>query len=186
MLSRDPSGEGGSLNLYEFVRNNPIAFVDRIGLCCDAEQNAYDSAHLATEAAQDQADISTNTYLIKVSAVAPAAVNYFNSIQPEKPMILTILGIFKDVPSSTKADGTEMLPDDPAAKALETANDYAEFKGQLDELFAKAQYDAALQIAENAYQQMLVDDSALADASTAEFAAFVALLQCQSQNRMSN
>ena len=30
-LSRDPVGEGGGINLYQFVTNNPIVFLDALG-----------------------------------------------------------------------------------------------------------------------------------------------------------
>jgi RHS repeat-associated protein len=37
-LSRDPIGEKGGLNLYGMVRNNPLSFVDILGLaCCDTK-----------------------------------------------------------------------------------------------------------------------------------------------------
>ena len=32
-LNRDPIGERGGLNVYGFVRNNPISFIDILGLC---------------------------------------------------------------------------------------------------------------------------------------------------------
>ncbi len=31
-LSRDPSGEAGGLNLYGYVFNNPISYIDPLGL----------------------------------------------------------------------------------------------------------------------------------------------------------
>ncbi len=30
-LSRDPVGEGGGINLYQFVANNPLVFIDALG-----------------------------------------------------------------------------------------------------------------------------------------------------------
>jgi RHS repeat-associated protein len=184
-LSRDPSGENSGLNLYGYARNNPISFIDRLGLCCEAERSAFDAAHLATEAAQDQATVSTNTYIIKVLDVAPAAVRYFKSIQPEKPILVKVANVLSNMPDNSPAekgdDDSEVL-----GKALETANQYAEFLGEMNELSSKQSYDNAVTIAENAYQQMLADNSALADASAAEFDAFVALLECESNERIAN
>ena len=37
-LSKDPKGITGGLNLYVFVSNNPVMFVDPMGLCKDGEK----------------------------------------------------------------------------------------------------------------------------------------------------
>jgi uncharacterized protein RhaS with RHS repeats len=39
-LSRDPLGERGGINLYGYVRNNPVVWFDPFGLCDDEKKEA--------------------------------------------------------------------------------------------------------------------------------------------------
>jgi RHS repeat-associated protein len=50
-LQVDPILQGGGLNLYSFVRNNPVLYSDFFGLKCEAEKAAVVAAQNANNAA---------------------------------------------------------------------------------------------------------------------------------------
>ncbi|SHK31407.1 RHS repeat-associated core domain-containing protein [Desulfatibacillum alkenivorans DSM 16219] len=59
-LTRDPKGEGASLNLYEFSRSNPLAYFDPLG-AQDAELAAMDARWAQARAAMEASSQSTAT-----------------------------------------------------------------------------------------------------------------------------
>lgn len=59
--NRDPIEERGGLNLYGFVYNDALDFFDFLGLCCESEQAAYDSAKRATDSALNALTVTEAT-----------------------------------------------------------------------------------------------------------------------------
>ena len=143
-LTRDPLGEAGGVNLYAYVGNNPVNWVDPWGFQYAADINVWDKIVAAALAAKE---LLPAMPAITVSMPAVAATGLFggillypSDIMPEPPIPLPVIPINNNVYS--KADeGSCPFPDatpgrttQGRTKQYEKSGDYGTANDDFDDL----------------------------------------------------
>jgi len=78
-ISRDPSGERGGINLYDYVVNNPIARIDSLGLWDEVDLVLQGETPEVFQSNTNQQHLDYNAHAVYVNSIQDAVRPYANS-----------------------------------------------------------------------------------------------------------